>query len=172
MLQLLGAFMIVLGSYGIGYVYIEKERKIICVIEKWEQIMQMLISEITYKKQSLSLACFEIGEKLRGKEGNCLLRISQRMEERQGESFRNIWDEECLKYCKEERIPTEEQLLIREFGILTGFEDEEIQKCMIVEQTEKWKNIRIRKEKEHLERKRLILILSSCMGFMLVLILW
>lgn len=172
MLQLLGACMIVLGSCGLGYAYIEKERKIICVIEKWEQMMQMFISEITYKKQTLTLACFEIGEKVRGKEGTCLLRISRRMEERQGESFRNIWNEECVRYCKEERIPTEEQLLIREFGVLTGFEDEEVQKTMIAEQSQKWKNIRIRKEKEHLERKRLILILSSCMGLMLVLILW
>ena len=172
MLQLLGSFMIIFGSLGIGYSYIEKEQKIICVIEKWEQIMQMFISEITYKKQPLFMACYEIGEKVKGKEGNCLIRIGERMEDKQGEGFRTIWNEEFLKYCKEEKIPTGERQLIREFGVLTGFEDEEIQKHMIEGQKEKWKNIRIRKEKEHLERKRLILILSSCMGIMLALILW
>lgn len=172
MLQLLGAFMIILGSFGVGYGYVEKERKIICVIEKWEQIMQMFISEITYKKQPLAIACYEIGEKVKGREGNCLIKISQRMGEKRGESFRAIWNKELLEYCKDERIPTEEKLLIREFGVLTGFEDAEIQKHMIEEQKEKWKNIRIRKEREHQERKRLILILSSCMGLMIVLILW
>lgn len=172
MLQLLGSVMIIFGVLGIGYGYIEKENKILCVIETWEHIMQMFISEITYKKQPLSLASNEVGEKIGGKEGICLKRISERMQERIRESFFTIWQEECLKYCKEEKVPEEEMRLIQEFGRLTGFEDEEIQKRMIEGQREKWKNLRLRKQEEYQERKRLILILSSCMGLMIVLILW
>lgn len=172
MLQMLGSFMIILGSMGIGYSFVEKNRKIIYVIERWENILEMFVSEITYKKQPLSLACCEIGEKIGGKEGICLIKISNRMQEKQRGNFYSIWEEESLKYCKEEGIPEAEQMLIREFGIMTGFEDEEIQKKMIKEQKEKWKNIRLKKQEEYQERKKLIVTLSSCIGVMTVLILW
>lgn len=172
MLQMLGACMILLGTMGIGYSYIKKERKIICVIEKWEHIMQMFISEITYKKQPLSLACLEIGEKIGGKEGECLTKVAERMQDKSRENFCIIWEEVCLTYCKEEKITMEVQFMLKEFGALTGFEDEEVQKRMIEEQKEKWKNLRLRKQEEHQERKRLIWVLSSCVGLMSVLILW
>ena len=172
MLQLLGACMILLGTMGIGYSYIEEERKILCIIEKWEQIMQMFISEITYKKQPLSLACIEIGEKVGGKEGEVLIKVAERMQDKSRESFCIIWEEGCLNYCKEEKVTAEEQVILKEFGVLTGFEDEEVQKRMIEEQKEKWKNLRLRKQEEHQERKKLIGVLSSCVGLMTVLILW
>ncbi len=172
MLQVLRSAMIILGGIGVGFSYIDRERKMIHVIEKWEYIMHMFISEITYKKQPLSQASIEIGEKIGGKEGSFLRKVSERMQERKKDRFFVIWQEECENYCKEERISREEQLLLQEFGTLTGFEDEEIQMKMIEEQKEKWKNIRVRKMEEHQERKRLILVLSSCMGIMAVLILW
>ncbi len=172
MLQLLGSCMILLGTIGIGVTYIERQQKIIGVIETWEHIMQMFLSEITYKKQPLSLACYEIGERIGGKEGKCLKRISERMQNKQREHFFMIWDEECLKYGKEDKFTEEVMLLLKEFGVMTGFEDEEIQKRMIEEQKEKWKNLRLRKQEEHRERKKLVGVLSTCLGLMIVLILW
>lgn len=172
MLQLLGACMILLGSMGIGYSYIEKERRIIGVMEIWEYIMQMFISEITYKKQPLSFACYVIGEKVGGEEGSYLKNVAERMKEKKKLGFGDIWEAEFQKYSEKKRITGELQIVLKEFGILSGFEDEEIQKRMIEGQKEKWKNLRERKQKEHQERKRLITTLSFSMGLMLVLILW
>ena len=172
MLQILGALMVILGGAGVGYCYAEKERKKIVFIEKWECIMYMFLSEITYKKQPLPLACKEIGERTEGEEGKILKSISERIEKRNGKGFCTIWQEECDGYIYKKKIAGEEQILIREFGILTGFEDENIQKKMIEEQAKKWKNIRLRKQEEYQERKRLVMILSSCVGIMIVLILW
>ncbi|MBR4982768.1 MAG: stage III sporulation protein AB [Lachnospiraceae bacterium] len=172
MLQMLGSLMILLGTMGIGYSYIQKEEKIISVIENWEHIMQMFISEITYKKQPLAFACYEIGEKVGKEEGRCLKTVADRMQSKNRESFWIVWEEECRRYSKREKLTEEMKVNLREFGVLTGFEDEEIQKRMIEVQGEKWKSLRIRKQKEHRERKRLIWILSSCMGIMLILVLW
>lgn len=172
MLQMLGSCMILLGTMGMGYKYIQKEQKIICVIETWEHIMQMFISEITYKKQPIAFACYEIGEKIGREEGKYLRTVAERMQNGNGESFWKIWEEEGMIYSKKERITAEMKENIKEFGILTGFEDEEIQKKMIELQGEKWKSLRVKKQKEHRERKRLIWILSSCMGIMLILVLW
>ena len=172
MLQLLGSCMIMLGTMGWGYRYIQKEEKNIDVIERWEQIMQMFISEITYKKQTLPFACIEIGKKIGREEGIYLKTVADRMLNSRRESFLIIWEEECMKYIKQEGLTEEIRENIKQFGVLTGFEDEEIQKRMMEEQKEKWKSLLIRKQKENGERKRLIGILSSCMGIMLILILW
>ncbi len=172
MLQMLGACLLILGSIGIGYLYIQEEIKIIHVIETWEHIMQMFISEITYKKQPLDLACYEIGEKIGNDEGECLNRISLLMQKNERLCFKEIWEQEWCGYCEKKKMKTDLKQLIKEFGVLTGFEDEMIQKRMIEEQKEKWKSKRVILLKEHRERKRIVLLLSSCLGIVMVLILW
>lgn len=172
MLQVLGSFMVMFGVMGMGYGYIEKEKKRIHRLEVWEGILQMFISEITYKKEPLALACYEIGKKAGEKEGKVLKIISQRMLEITRKSFPVIWQEECEKYCKEEKVDCDTRELIQSFGILTGFEDEALQKKMIEEQKEKWKKLRVKLQDEHQERKRIVLLLSSCLGLVIVLILW
>ena len=172
MLQMLGACMLLVGIMGAGYEYVEKERKIICVIERWEHIMQMFISEITYKRQPLALACYEIGEKMGEEEGIFLKEISLQMQKRDRSVFKEIWENELVRYWKEKQIDKETKELMKEFGVLTGFEDERVQKKMIEEQKEKWKGKRLKLQKEHEERKRIILLLSSCLGILMVLILW
>ena len=172
MLQILGSFMIIIGSLGIGYCYIEKERKKINRIEKWESIMQMFVSEIMYKKQPLFLACYEIGEKIGETEGEVLKKISRNMQEIKRESFHSIWKRECESYCLREKIDRETMAMINNFAVLTGFEDEIVQKKMIEEQKEKWKKLRVKLQDELQERKRIILLLSSCLGMVMVIILW
>ena len=172
MLQMLGSIMVILGTLGMGYGYIEKEKKRIQRIEVWERIMQMFISEITYKKQTLAWACYEIGNKAGGNEGEVLKNISDRMQEITRESFPVIWTDECEKYCKEEKIDGDTKELIKGFGSLTGFEDEIVQQKMIEEQQEKWKKRRVKLQDEHQERKRIVILLSLCLGVVTVLILW
>ena len=172
MLQILGAFMVIIGGLGIGYCYIEKERKKINRIEKWECIMQMFVSEIMYKKQPLAFACYEIGEKIGETEGEVLKKISKSMQEIQRESFQSIWIRECENYCLREKIDRDTMTMIYNFSVLTGFEDEIIQKKMIEEQKEKWKKLRVKLQEELQERKRIILLLSSCLGMVMVIILW
>lgn len=172
MLQVLGSIMIFAGTLGIGYELIDKKRKIIYVIEKWEWILQLFISEIIYKKQPLNFACMEIGEKVGGKERKLLLCVSKRMVETQRGQFQQIWIKECKKYCKEEDLESTQIELIMDLGLITGFEDEESQKRMMEAQKEKWKNVRIQKQEEFRERKRLILSLSPCIGLLIILVLW
>ena len=172
MLQMLGACLVLLGCLGCGYEMIRKDKEILHVMETWEYILQMFVSEIIYKKQTLGYACYEIGEKVGGKEGDFLQEISKQVNEKQNGHFYQIWEEECKNYCKEIRIMDREWELIKEFGKMTGFEDGEVHKNMIEMQMEKWRNERVRKQEEFLERKKIILTLSSCIGMMIILILW
>lgn len=172
MFQVLGACMVFLGCLGIGYERIRKSKEILRVMEIWEYILQLFVSEIIYKKQPLGYACYEIGKKIGGLEGEYLERISNRINEKQYGCFHQIWNEECTSYCKKIKMPEKVMELIKEFGQMTGFEDGEVHKNMIEMQMEKWRNERVRKQEELLERKKLILTLSSCIGMMIILILW
>lgn len=172
MLQMLGACMVFAGCLGTGYGIIRRNNKIILIMETWEYILQMFVSEITYKKETLGYACYEIGEKIGGKEGKLLEKICKKTEGDQRGNFYQIWEEECIKYCQEEKLPVKAIELIKEFGKMTGFEDDDVQKKMIEIQKEKWTNERLSMKEELLERKKVILTLSSCLGMMIILLLW
>ena len=98
--------------------------------------------------------------------------ISKQVNEKQNGHFYQIWEEECKNYCKEVKIRSRERELIKEFGKMTGFEEGEVHKKMIEIQMEKWRNERVRKQEELFERKKIILTWSSCIGMMIILILW
>ena len=172
MLQILGACMIFCGCLGSGYVIIRRKREILRIMEAWEYILQMFVSEIMYKKQTLGCACAEIGEKVGGREGELLEEISRKSKKKERGCFYKIWEEECTRYCKAVGLQERETELIKEFGKMTGFEEGKVHEKMIEIQLKKWRSERVRKQEELWERKKLILTLISCIGMMIILILW
>ncbi|MBR5597888.1 MAG: stage III sporulation protein AB [Lachnospiraceae bacterium] len=171
MLKIAGSICIMLGTSGIGFLYIQKEREKIMFAQMWENIMQMFLSEISYRKQSLAFAGYEIGEKIGGREGECFQRIFERMQQYRGEGFANIWIEEWNLYFKERKLQEEEKKLIEEFAVFTGFEDEVIQIKLVEEQREKWKERKLTIRKGQLERERIVWTISLCAGIVLILVL-
>lgn len=172
MLRLLGVILILGGMWGVGARYLEREKNRIQLLEKWEYIFSLLESEITYKKQPLSLAGREIGIKVKGEEGKILQKISEEIENGQGESFFYIWQEQWEDYLKKSNLAREEQDTIRDFSTFIGYEEEKLQNEMISMQKEKIKAFRIRVQEENREKQRIVLLLSSCGGILLVLVLW
>ena len=171
MQKILGAIFVITGSLGVGYFYIEKENQNINFIEMWDNILSMFINEISYKKQSLVFAVYEIGKKIGGKEGECFGKIYQRMMEYSREGFSSIWKDEWEKYFKNRKISQKERVLIEEFVNVTGYDDEEILVKIMEEQQKKWRNLRMEIVEGQQERKKIIWTLSMCLSLMLILIL-
>ncbi len=171
MQRVLGAIFVITGFLGIGYFYIEKEKQKIVFIEIWDNVLSMFTNEIAYKKQSLSLAAYEIGQKVEGKVGMCFQRIHERMTEKDREGFSRIWKEEWGNYIKLNKNYQKEAKLIEEFAYLTGFEDEEVMVKMIEEQQRKWRSLRREVMEGQQERKKIVWTLSICFSLMLILIL-
>lgn len=171
MLHLLGIIFIIGGMTGLGISYLEKEKQRINLLETWEYISEMYISEISYKKQMLSLASIEIGKKVQGMEGRVLVNIGEKLSERQEDFFQKIWQQEWKKVLKECVLRKEEKNMILDFSLFTGFESEDIQMKMIENQREKFKRIRELAQEENKEKKKVILVLSFSAGMLLVLIL-
>ena len=171
MQKILGAIFVITGSLGVGYFYIEKENQNINFIEMWDNVLSMFINEISYKKQSLVFAVYEIGKKIGGKEGEYFGKIYQRMMEHSREGFSSIWKDEWEKYFKNRKISQKERVLIEEFVNVTGYDDEEILVKIMEEQQKKWRNLRMEIVEGQQERKKIIWTLSMCLSLMLILIL-
>ena len=171
MLKMVGAICVMTGSLGCGLIYVQNQRHKIMYAGLWENIMQMFLSEISYKKQSLYLAVYEIAERIGGREGECFKRIYERYQRYEGESFSLLWEEEWNWYFKERRMQEAEKKLIQEFAEVSGYEDERIQMKLVEEQREKWKDLKISIRKGQQEREKIVWTVSWCAGIVLILIL-
>ena len=171
MLHLLGIFFIIGGMTGLGLHYLEKERQRISIMEKWEYIIELYISEITYKKQPLSMASIEIGKKVSGPEGEILVSIGEKAGNGLEDSFSEVWKKEWKKQLGNFSLRREEKSMILDFSAFTGFENEKVQRKLIETQQEKWKTLRERVQEESREKKKVILLLSFSAGVLIVLLL-
>lgn len=157
--------------FGLGSAYLEKEKQRISTLEKWEYIMELYVNEIIYKKQPLALASMEIGRKVKGREGEVLHNIGEKLQNGQEDFFAEQWKKEWLKSLEAIVLAKEEKELIMQFQIFTGFENEETQKKMIILQQEKWKKIREKVQKEYQEKKKMVLLFSFSAGALIILFL-
>ena len=171
MQKLFGALLILAGCLGYGYSYIEREKQRIVYAGMWENIMLMFLEEISFKKQSLALAAFEIGQRIGGREGECFIRIYDKVINQRQNGFADIWLGEWKAYYQKRNLSVEEKKRIEEFADIIGFYDEKVQVKMIEELQNKWQNIRLDLIEEQRERKKMVWTLSACSGVMLILIL-
>ena len=171
MQKVLGAVFVITGFLGMGYFYIDREKEKIKFIDMWDNVLSMFINEIAYKKQSLTFATYEIGQKMEGKVGQRFQKVHQRMTDQNREGFAEIWKEEWQNYIKNNKNYQKERKLIEEFAYLTGFEDEEVMIKMIEEQQRKWRSLRTEVMEGQQERKKMVWTLSICFSLMLILIL-
>ena len=171
MLHLLGSVFIMGGMIGLGMHYLEKEKQRMVMLETWEYITELYLNEITYKKQPLSLASIEIGKKIKGSQGEILIKIGEKLENGQEDSFGDIWEKEWKNKVREMVLSKEEKEMVLQFQVFTGYENEEIQRNMIQLQQEKWKKIRERVQAESKEKKKIVVLLSFSVGMLIVLIL-
>ena len=99
----------------------EKEKQRIVYAGMWENIMLMFLEEINFKKQSLALAAYEIGQRIGGSEGECFIRIYDKMINQQQNGFADLWLQEWRKYYKKRDISIEEKRIIAEANKKTDF---------------------------------------------------
>lgn len=169
--HLLGSILVIGGMTGFGILYTEKEKRRIEQLENIAYMFRLLMSEIAYKKQPLPYACRAAGLKIKTKEGEILKSIAEEMELGKGRTFEQIWREKWKTYLEASSLSGQEQMKMTDFSSFSGYEEEELQTGMMEEQMQQFA-ARCNKVREELEKKkRIILLLSSCTGILLVLIL-
>lgn len=171
MFQILGAFLVIAGMTGLGFSYMERLQERVRLLQRWEYIFRLFQSEVSYKKQPLSLASFDIGDKIKGREGEILKEIGEKLDSGQEGSFPMIWEEQWKNYLKASSLSSEEKEEIIGFASFTGFEEEELQHNMLQIQKNKMEKFGKEVQQESKEKRRVVILISSCIGIFLVLLL-
>ncbi|MBQ9990773.1 MAG: stage III sporulation protein AB [Lachnospiraceae bacterium] len=171
MLDLLGSILIIGGMTGLGILYLEKERQQMGELEQFSYLFRLLKSEISFKKQPLPFACRCAGEKIKGEKGRILKEIAGEMDGGSGRSFSQLWKEKWGSFLQTSCLTCEEQQRVVDFSAFVGYEEESMQENMMEHQIEEFRRLAERKREELEKKKRVVMLLCSCIGILFVLIL-
>ena len=117
----IGVILILLGTSGIGYLAAVDLRRHLNDLKWLRRILLLLKEEITYTHAPLGEVFFHISGKVKEPYGLFLAQVSERLLERAGSSFSEIWFcavEEKLRVTKLTREELEE---LKDFGNSLGY---------------------------------------------------
>lgn len=171
MLDLLGVALIIGGMTGFGISYLEQEQDKVKELEEFSYLFRLLKSEIMFKRQNLPDACKMAGEKLGGEKGKILLSITEAMDYGDGGNFSELWRQKWRKWAERSNLGKEERQRVIGFSFFVGYEEDGLQEKMIGNQVEEFNRMAEEKREELKEKRRVVLLLFSCMGILIALIL-
>ena len=126
-LKTTGAVMMVMGSSGYGAWMAGNYRNRLSLLEQLRQMIFLLKGQITYANAPLPEAFEAVGKRTKGMLADLFMRVSERMEDQQGEPFCQIWKEEVEKMNVEGTLTKEDRQSLAGLGEHLGFMDCEMQ---------------------------------------------
>ena len=90
MLRVLGFFLIVSGSLGIGFSICEKQENRIINLREWRYALEIIVNEIRYKRQPVLFVFKECGRLLKGEVGEVFKQIPMIYEKGEAD-IREVW---------------------------------------------------------------------------------
>lgn len=146
-------------------------RKRIRTLLTLKRALLMLRGEIKYARTPLSEAFDVIGKKLENVFGEFLQKVSEQMNEQQGESFQQIWEKQLEAVLSKSVLQKEDRQQLKRLGSQLGYLDREMQISTIDFQVEQLEVQIGQLEKEQGKRSRVCNCLGIFAGVMLNLIL-
>lgn len=171
MLKITGAVMIFAACCGMGFGKSMEYKKRIRDLLTLKKILLMLRGEIKYARTPLSEAFSIIGKKVEHVLGEFLIQVSQQMDEQQGETFSQIWEENLKEILVKSALLKEDKRQLIRFGSQLGYLDREMQLATIDFQVEQLEGQIKRLEEDQGKRSRVCNCLGVFAGVMLNLIL-
>lgn len=170
MLRILGFCLIVAGSLGIGFSICEKHEKRILNLKEWKYALEIIVNEIRYKRQPVLFVFKECGKLLKGETGE-VLRMIPYIYEKGETDIRVVW-ESCIKSYVDKKITAlEDKKLIKGLCSVVGFDEEEMQINMLNMKIEQFNKYISELEEEKRLKNKITILLSSCSGIVLALLL-
>lgn len=162
MYKMVGCILIITACSGIGYLKGLDIQKHLTEIKTLRQLFLMLRSEIKYKKAPLGEAFWNIGRRMEGKYEEWLIELSEKLEEKSGSTFMEIWADTIENNLKDTNLNQTDLKNLKELGLHMGYLDGEMQIGTIglfLEQLE----IEIQRMRENIVTQRRI---CNCLGVM------
>lgn len=162
MQKFIGAALIIAASAGIGYqkgIHLSRSLK---EMQELRRIFLMLRSEVEYTKTPFREAFFQIGDRTSGKYQRWMFQLANRLNERTGKTFMELWKEALTGYRKETDLDRKNWELLINMGANMGYADRVMQLGAIDLYLEQLK-LSIRQLQEEIPERRRIF---NCLGVM------
>lgn len=171
MLKMTGAVMILVACCGMGFGKAMEYKKRIRDLLILKKLLLMLRGEIKYARTPLAEAFTTIGRKMENVFGEFLLKVSNQMNEQQGETFLQIWESNLDATLTKSALLKEDRQQLKRLGNQLGYLDKEMQISTIDFQVEQLEVLVKKLEEEQGKRSRVCNCLGVFAGVMLNLIL-
>ena len=162
--------MVILGTTRAGYYMRERLKARIRCLGQAIWLFRFMESEIGYQKSELAVVFSRAADRMEGGFSKILHRVAKRLQLRNGEDFKKIWQEEWTGAEKENGMLGEELSVIREFAT-QGYQDVHMQLMQIQMIREQLEQIKSRLEAELQQKGRIYLCVGMLSGMVVSIIL-
>ncbi len=171
MIKTAGAVLVLLGAAGLGNFFSARFSARIRFLEELRLLVFFLKGEILYANSSLKEAFFHAGERLEGEIGVFSQKVAERIGERQGMAFGQIWEEETAA-LKNLPLSGEEFCQLKEFGRQLGYLDRQMQERILLLYLEQLERAADSLREKRREACRLYLGLPLAAGLFFVIMVY
>lgn len=170
-MKVAGCILILSGSTGLGVWIAQWYQRRLDNLEQLRQMVILLKGQILYANAPLEEAFETIGHRTEGFLADLFLRVSERIQVQEGESFQRLWQEEVGQVTAEEAFSKKDRQALSGMGEHLGFLDRDMQErnlLLYLEQLDL--DIQALREQKQ-ERSRLYISLGVMGGLFLSIIL-
>lgn len=173
-MKIVGAMLVIAGASGCGFGLAGQYGQRLRELEQLRQMIFLLKGQILYANAPLSEAFETIGRRTEGVLSELFLKVAERIDGQQGESFAQIWQEEIELLGKPGvslALSKTDRQTLKTLGEHLGFLDRDMQERNLLLYLEQL-DMRIQQLREHKqERCRLYTSLGIMGGLFLTILL-
>lgn len=170
-LKAAGILLTGIGGAGTGIAMGMRYRDRLRLLEDLQKMISLLKGEMLYANEPLEEAFFHVGEKKDSPLSPFFLKIAEKMEKREGESFYGMWKQEIEGLDKAIPLSKEDKRQLKDFGENLGYLDSAMQERTILLYQERLEG-EITYLREHLrEKNRLYASLGIAAGLFLIIVM-
>lgn len=127
MLKIIGFIFVISASSLLGFVSSNDYKVRIDDLLYIKNVIIMIRGEIKYQKAPLPEAFYHVGKRVKAPFDTFLLAISERLENKDGDTFSHIWKDEISKNLIGTRLLKKDLNLFMQIGEQLGYLDNEMQ---------------------------------------------
>ncbi len=127
LMKIAGCLLIISGSTGLGVWMSQWYQKRLENLEQLRQMIILLKGQILYANAPLEEAFDTIGRRTDGFLSELFLKVSERIQMQEGESFNSLWKEEVGQSAPEAAFSRKDRQFLSAMGEHLGFLDRDMQ---------------------------------------------
>ena len=169
--RIIGAVLVLSGAAGLGRFYAMRFTCRLQILEELRRLLYLLKGEILYANASLEEAFSNTGGRGTGPMKELFEQVADRLGKRQGETFRQMWEEETERIRGTLPLTQEDICQMKDFGRQLGYLDRQMQERTILLYLEQLEHTIDNLRKHRKEQCRLYASLSVAGGLFFIIIM-